>query len=202
MSDDPVHTKVHTPSGWLDFQNYFVEHKCEPVVLELAFAGARSAKPHPEFLAALSDPRLRAVVICPSNPFISVEPILSIPGVRTALGKCAAPVVAVSPIVGGRAVKGPTAKMMRELGLEVSAATVACRYDDFLDCYVIDSCDEVHAADTAVPTVVAPTLMVTLQDRENLARTVLNAAGQVAARKPLHARGHQQRVAELRRTAS
>ena len=121
MSDDPVRTRLLTEEGWIDFQEYFVHRRCEPVVRELDFHGAADAQPHPDFLAALADPTLQAVVICPSNPFISVEPILAIPGVRAALAACRAPVIAVSPIIAGRAVKGPTAKMMTELGLDADA---------------------------------------------------------------------------------
>ena len=124
MSDDQVRTRLRTDAGWLDFQDYFVRLRCEPIVRELAFAGAGDARPHPDFLAALADPKLRAVVLCPSNPFISIDPILAVPGVRAALRACRAPVVAVSPIVAGQAVKGPTAKMMAELGLPVDAATL------------------------------------------------------------------------------
>ena len=123
MTDGRMRTRVHTATGWLDFQDYFVRRRCEPVVRELAFEG--DAQPQPAFLAALTDPALTAVVICPSNPFISIEPILSLPGVRAALLACRAPVVAVSPIIAGRAVKGPTAKMMTELGLDPSARAVA-----------------------------------------------------------------------------
>ncbi len=173
MSDDPVRTRVRTEEGWIAFQDYFVRRQCAPVVRELAFDGAAAARP--AFLAALSDPRLKAVVICPSNPFISVEPILAMPGVRAALLNCGAPVIAVSPIIGGRAIKGPTAKMMQELGMEVSAASVAWRYGDLLDGYIVDHAD----ADAVVngPRVfVAPTLMTTLAEREALARVVLDAA--------------------------
>jgi len=112
-------------------------------------------------------------VICPSNPFISIEPILAVPGMRAALAGCGAPVVAVSPIVGGRAVKGPTAKMMQELGLPVSAASAAARYGDLLAGYVVDTAD---AEDVRAKVHVAPTLMTTLEDREQLARTVLGFA--------------------------
>ena len=100
----------------------------------------RRRAPNPMRSRRLRDPRLRAVVICPSNPFISIEPILAIPGMREAIARCDAPVVAVSPIIGGRAVKGPTAKMMAELGLAVNAASVARRYGDLLDGYVRRSC--------------------------------------------------------------
>ncbi len=120
VTNDPVRTRLRTDEGWLDFQDYFVRLQCRPVVRELAFKGADEARPHPDLLAALRDERLRAVIICPSNPFISVEPILAVPGTREAISACLAPVIAVSPIIGGRAVKGPTAKMMTELGMAPS----------------------------------------------------------------------------------
>ena len=176
MSDDKVRTRLRTAEGWLDFQDYFVRRRCEPAVLELAYEGAGEARPLPEFLAALADPRLKAVVICPSNPFISIEPILAVQGVRAALQACAAPVIAVSPIIGGRAVKGPTAKMMRELGLEVSATAVARHYGDLIDGYVLDHADAASAGGLAVPVSLAQTLMQTLADRESLARAVLATA--------------------------
>ncbi len=168
-----------TPATWLDFQDYFVRLRCEPVVAELAFADADSARPQPDFLAALADPQLRAVVICPSNPFISIDPILAVPGVRDALRRCRAPVVAVSPIVAGEAVKGPTAKMMAELGLPVDAATPARHYRDFLDLYVADEADAGAVAGLDRPVVLTRTLMQNLADRENLARTVLDAADRI-----------------------
>ena len=124
-TDDRLRTRLRTDEGWLDFQDYFVRLQCRPQVRELAFDGAEDARPQPDLMAALSDERLRAVVVCPSNPFISVEPILAVKGMREALARCGAPVVAVSPIIGGRAVKGPTAKMMTELGMIPGAAAVA-----------------------------------------------------------------------------
>jgi LPPG:FO 2-phospho-L-lactate transferase len=135
--------------------------------------------PHPDFLLALADPSLRAVVICPSNPFISIGPILAIPGVRAALRHCRAPVVAVSPIIAGQAVKGPTAKMMAELGLPVDAATPARHYRDFLDLYVADEADTAAVAGLDLPVVLTRTLMQSLADREVLARTVLAAADRI-----------------------
>jgi LPPG:FO 2-phospho-L-lactate transferase len=176
MSDDPVRTRVGTAEGWLDFQDYFVGRRCAPMVRELAFAGAAAARPQPEFLAALADPGLRAVVICPSNPFISIDPILTVPGVRQALRACPAPVVAVSPIIGGQAVKGPTAKIMAELGLPVDAAAVARHYRDILDLYIADEADAAMVAGLDLPVVLARTLMLSLTDREALARAVLAAA--------------------------
>lgn len=183
MSDDPIRTRLLTGEGWLDFQEYFVHRRCEPVVSQLEFHGAATACPHPEFMAALADPRLQAVVICPSNPFISVEPILAIPGVRDAMANCAAPVIAVSPIIAGRAVKGPTAKMMTELGLDPSAGTVAQRYSDLLDGYVIDHADMSEVVSIDARVMLAQTLMTTIEDREALARTVLEAASVLRRRK-------------------
>ena len=141
------------------------------------FHGATTARAQPDFLAALADPwRPMAVVICPSNPFISIEPILAVPGVRAALADCAAPVVAVPPLIGGRAIKGPTAKMMAELGMTPSAGGVARRYDDLIDGYVCDFADMDQVAGINARVTLGQTLMTTLADREALARTVLGAA--------------------------
>jgi LPPG:FO 2-phospho-L-lactate transferase len=165
---------------WLDFQDYFVRLRCEPVISGLAFVGADAARPHADFLAILADRRLRAVVICPSNPFISIDPILAVPGVRAGLRACPAPVVAVSPIVAGQAVKGPTAKMMAELGLPVDAATPARHYRDFLDLYIADEADAAAVAGLDLPVVLTRTLMHSLADREELALAVLRAADRIA----------------------
>jgi LPPG:FO 2-phospho-L-lactate transferase len=175
MTDDPVHTRVRTDAGWLDFQDYFVRERCSPPVRELAYVGASAARALPEAIAALSDPGLRAVVICPSNPYLSIDPMLAIPALRAALEACQAPIVAISPIIGGKAVKGPTAKLMAELGLTPSASEVARRYADLIDVFVVDTID---AGVTEVPEltlVSAPTLMTTLEDREQLARVALAA---------------------------
>jgi len=180
MTDDVVRTRLRTDEGWLDFQDYFVRRRCAPRVLEVVYDGAATARAHADVLAALGDPRLRAVVICPSNPFLSIEPILAVPDLREAIARAAAPVVAVSPIVGGHAVKGPTAKMMSELGLEVNAVTVARRYQELLDAYVLDRVDAAQAAKLGLPVTVAHTLMTTLADRENLARHALASADALA----------------------
>jgi LPPG:FO 2-phospho-L-lactate transferase len=180
MTDDPVRTRLRTAEGWLDFQDYFVRRRCEPAVLALAYDGADNADPHPDLLAALRDPGLRAVVICPSNPFVSIEPIFAVRGMREAVAKCAAPVVAVSPIIGGRAVKGPTAKMMTELGFPASALTAARRYGDLLDAYVLDLADQAHSSQLGIPVTVTHTLMSTIEDREQLARHVLATADAAA----------------------
>jgi LPPG:FO 2-phospho-L-lactate transferase len=190
MSDDPVRTRVRSPEGWLDFQDYFVRQRCRPAVLELAFEGRSAARPQREVMAALRDPLLRAVIVCPSNPFISIDPILSVPGLRPALLACAAPVVAIAPIIGGRAIKGPTAKMMSELGLEVTAASVAQHYGELIDGYVVDHSDveQVALADLRVHQ--AAILMVTLADREALAREAVAFADRVRALgKPVRASG-------------
>jgi len=181
MSDDRVRTRLRTDEGWLDFQDYFVRRQCRPRVLEMRFEGAERARPDAGFLAALADPDLRAIVICPSNPFISIEPILSLPGVRAALRGATAPVVAVSPIIAGSAVKGPTVKMMRELGIEPSAAAVAHRYDGLIDAFVVDDADAAATVPPGVARVPARTLMLTLADREVLARVVLDAADALRA---------------------
>jgi LPPG:FO 2-phospho-L-lactate transferase len=183
MTDDRVRTRVRTGDDWLDFQRYFVEQQCRPEVTEFLFEGAAKAKPHPDFVAAITSPELRAVVICPSNPFISIEPILALPGVREALCACTAPVVAVAPIVGGEAVKGPTAKMMRELGLHVGAETVAERYGDLLDGYIVDHRDASLVAKLPIPTIAANALMVSLADREQLAKMTLAWADELSQRR-------------------
>ena len=176
MSDDPVRTRVLTPEGWLDFQDYFVRRQCQPPVREFMFSGAETARPQPEALAALQRRDLRAIVICPSNPFVSVEPILAVPGIRLALQRTEAPVVAVTPIIGGKAIKGPAAKMMAELGLDVTPAAVARRYAGLIDGFVVDQTDPVPAATPGVTFVQAATLMSSIEDRLGLARAVLRAA--------------------------
>ncbi|MBV8935958.1 MAG: 2-phospho-L-lactate transferase [Alphaproteobacteria bacterium] len=176
MTNDRVRTRLRCEEGWLDFQDYFVRLRAAPAVREIAYAGVSHARLHPDFLAALTDNNLDAVVICPSNPFLSIDPILALPSAREALRACRAPVVAVSPIIGGKAVKGPTAKIMAELGLPITAAAVARHYEDFLDVYVVDEADAEQVRELGIPTILARTLMVTLEDREALARIVLTAA--------------------------
>ncbi len=183
MTDDRVRTRVRTSDGWLDFQRYFVEQQCRPKITEFMYDGAAKAKPHPDFVAAITDPELRAIVICPSNPFISIEPILALPGVRQALRAATAPVVAVAPIIGGEAVKGPTAKMMRELGLKVGAETIADRYGDLLDGYIVDDRDSSLAAKLRIPTTATNALMVSLADREQLAKMTLAWADELSRRR-------------------
>ena len=183
MTDDPVRTRVKTREGLIDFQRYFVGLQCTPVVTGFVFEGAERARPQGDVLPALRHPGLRAVVICPSNPFISIDPILAVPGLRAALASSNAPVIAISPIIAGRAVKGPTAKMMRELGLEASAAGIAARYGDLLDGYIVDHADADGIGNVGARVTIARTLMTSIQDRETLARVTLEAADALASQR-------------------
>jgi LPPG:FO 2-phospho-L-lactate transferase len=172
MSDDPVRTRLRTDTGWMDFQPWFVRERAAPPVREVAFAGVERARPNPALLAALREgPRM--VVICPSNPFISIEPILALPGLRAALRASGAKVVAVSPIIAGQAVKGPTAAMFAAQGVVPSAAAVAARYAGLLTHYVMEPGDDATGIEAQL--VRAPTLMRTLEDKVALARVVLGA---------------------------
>ena len=181
MSDDPVRTRVLTADGWLDFQEYFVRRQCAPAVRDFLFAGAETARAQPHALAALERRDLRAIVICPSNPFVSVAPILAVPGVARAIRECSAPVLAVTPIIGGQAIKGPAAKMMAELGLDVSGVAVARRYAGLIDGFVIDRVDPTPDAIEGITFFSAATLMNTVDDRLQLARAVLRAADSLVA---------------------
>jgi LPPG:FO 2-phospho-L-lactate transferase len=182
MSDDPVRTRVLTADGWLDFQEYFVRRQCQPAVRDFRFEGAETARAQPDALATLERRDLRAIIICPSNPFVSVEPILAVPGIRAAIRQSAAPLVGVTPIIGGKAIKGPAAKMMAELGLDVAAAAVARRYSDILDGFVVDQVDPMPQLLPGVTFFRAATLMNTTDDRLRLARSVLQAADALSAR--------------------
>jgi len=179
MSDQSVRTMVDTEGGELAFQHYFVRDRCEPAVTGFRFAGIEHARPSHAFAAALADPALEAIVICPSNPFVSVDPMLALDGVEAALRAAAAPVIAVSPIIAGAALKGPAAKMMRELRFPVTAVEVARHYTrrDLIDGFVLDRQDEALAEEVAalgVAVRVTDTVMVSLDDRERLAREVLD----------------------------
>ncbi len=178
MSDDPVRTRVLTDQGELAFQDYFVRLACRPRVKSIAFAGAGRARANPEF-AALAAGGADAVILCPSNPFLSLAPILALPNVRSALCAARAPVVAVSPVVGGKALKGPTARIMKELGMAAGNPAIARCYGDFLDGLIIDESDEderaaVERLGMAVTT--ANIVMNSLQDRIDLAQLSLRFA--------------------------
>ncbi len=178
MSDDRVRTLIDTGAGLLPFQNYFVERQCAPAVKSVTFDGAQTASVQSELETALQQGDLRAVVICPSNPYLSIDPILAVAGMRDLLRETSAPVVIVSPVVGGTAVKGPMAKIMGELGLEVTHAAIADHYAGLVDGLMIDCTDDGIADGVAIA--VENTMMRTLDDRITLARCVLEFADQLA----------------------
>jgi LPPG:FO 2-phospho-L-lactate transferase len=171
MSNDPVRTMVHTDDGPLAFQHYFVRDRCKPKVTGFEFEGIANAILNPEIQDCLNN--IDGIVICPSNPFVSIDPLLHIPEARDALLEARVPIVAVSPIVGGTAIKGPTAKMMQELNVPASADQVARHYGNLLTGLVLDEQDRALHGTLDTPTIVAQTVMVTLQDRVDLGHTVL-----------------------------
>jgi LPPG:FO 2-phospho-L-lactate transferase len=176
MSDDPVRTRVRTPDGWLSFQEYFVREKAQVQVLDVEYAGAAAARPAPGVLEAVREADV--VVVCPSNPVTSVGPVLAVPGVTDALGATRARVVGVSPIVGGTAVSGPAAELMRARGLAVSPVGVATAYAPWLDALVLDRRDAACAAEVrrlALAAVPADTLMTDRTREIALARVVLTS---------------------------
>ncbi|MBS0578076.1 MAG: 2-phospho-L-lactate transferase [Proteobacteria bacterium] len=177
MSDEPVRTRVQTSEGELAFQDYFVRRRCAPQVSAIRFEGAARARPSAPAAAALAA-HPAALILCPSNPYLSVDPILSVPGLRDLIRGCGAPVIAVSPLVGGDAVKGPTGKIMRELGVPLTAAAIARHYQGLLDGFVVDERDP-DPGDLGCPVHVTNTLMKSLEDREELAREVLQFATRI-----------------------
>tara|TARA_R110002110_G_scaffold406421_1_gene626356 strand:- start:168145 stop:169113 length:969 start_codon:yes stop_codon:yes gene_type:complete len=184
MSNDPVQTRVQTAQGDLPFQHYFVRDQCKPVVTGFNFEGVSSARPNPAVMKWLQSPSPQGIVICPSNPFVSIDPMLQLPGLWTALRDSPAPVLLISPIVGGRALKGPAAKMMAELGLPVTAVGVAQhyarRYPGLIDCFVIDESDATLSQDIrelGLEVAVTSTVMKDLQHKRQLARFVIETMG-------------------------
>ena len=178
MSDDPVATHLSTSEGDMPFQQYFVERRCAPEVQAIRFEGAEQASPAAGVIEAITDPDTRAILIAPSNPWLSIDPILAVPAIRQALAAAQAPVVAISPIVGGQAVKGPTTKLMGELGLAVTNQSIAAHYADVIDGLLIDGRDD--ASGLSIPYDVTDTLMKTLSDRERVARAALALADRIA----------------------
>ena len=185
MCNENLRTKVQTDDAVLDFQTYFVRERCAPVVTGFNFEGAASSKMNSDLVAWLREAPPTGIIICPSNPFVSIDPILQVNGMRDFLVSSDAPVIAVSPVVGGDAIKGPTVKMMQEMGIPNTAQSVASHYDDFLDGFVIDLQDQDHAAsiqENGIATVVTQTVMRTLEDRVALARDCLETIDQLASR--------------------
>ncbi len=171
MSNQRVRTMVNTSdSGELAFQEYFVRLNCEPKVKGFRFAGIESATPAPGVMEAISD--ADAIVLCPSNPWVSIDPIFALHGIRSSLRKKL--VLAVSPIVGGQAIKGPAAKMYMELGLQPSALTVAHHYAGLLSGFVFDIIDQNLANEFSIPITITQTIMKSSDDRCHLAQDVLN----------------------------
>jgi len=180
MSDDQVCTQVLTDDGAVSFHEYFNDLGCEPIVRGFHYAGAADARLSDEVLDALHAHDLEAVVICPANPYHAIRPILEVNGMRESLKKRGAPIVAVSPIVGGKAIKGSAGKIMRELGREPSALSVAGDYRGLVDGFVIDKEDAKLAEavrSLGMQVLVAPTVMRTDESRLSLARAVLEFAG-------------------------
>lgn len=174
MTDDAVSTMVETDAGTLAFQDYFVARRCAPAVRAVRFEGAQTAQAAPGVIEAIGDPATRAILVAPSNPFLSIDPILAVPAIAQALRTARAPVVVVSPIVGGASVKGPTDKMMRELGLAVTPASVAAHYGDWIGAMLVDERD--RETPPACAHAFADTLMHTLDDRIRVARAALALA--------------------------
>jgi LPPG:FO 2-phospho-L-lactate transferase len=186
MSDDPIRTHVLTDDGAVAFQEYFTTLACEPVVRGFQYAGADVAMIPAEVADVLDSPDLEAVVICPANPYHTIRPILEVPGMRELVRKRGAPVIAVTPIVGGKALRGSAGKMMAELRHEASARRVALEYLRLIDGFVIDSQDAAAAEDvraSGIEVLVANTVMRTLEDRTALARAVLAFAQTIRERK-------------------
>jgi len=186
MCDQSVPTLVHTQQGTLPFQEYFVKLQCKPAITGFEFHNAPSAEPTQAVRELLAADSLQAIIICPSNPFISIDPILAVPGLRDALRSCAAPIIAVSPVIGGKAVKGPTAKMMDELSIPVSASAVAEHYGDLLDGYVLDTEDAMLADSLSLPHRITSTWMRTDEDKRALASDVMDFAGSLRASQQQH----------------
>lgn len=179
MTEDAVATKIHIKDGVLDFQDYFVRKKARPEVCAIEFAGINEAKPNPSVMKLLMT-ALDLIVLCPSNPYLSMNPILQLPGMTDALAACGAPIVAVSPLVDGNAIKGPTAQIMGSLGDEISAAGIArhyaTTYPGLLSAFVLDKRDAKLAADIealGIDCLICETLMTTDADKNNLAKAIL-----------------------------
>lgn len=184
MSEDPIRTTVHCEQESMPFQHYFVREQCQPTVTGFSFEGISAARPNRHVMRLLHGNAFSTAIVCPSNPFVSVDPILQIPGLWLALRDNPAPVVLVCPIVAGRAIKGPAAKMMAELGVPVTALGVAqhylARYPGLLDYFVIDDSDATLAheiGDLGVEVAVTSTVMNNRADKQRLAAFTLQLGG-------------------------
>jgi len=190
MSDTPVSTLLDTDAGALEFQHYFVRLRAMPKVQRLHYAGAAHARPTDEVLDLLRSPALEAIILCPSNPYLSIDPILAVPGLRMALRAARVPVVAVSPLIGERAIKGPTTKIMQELGVDRRAAAIARHYTQLIDGLIIDEFDDLPETRAVLAAYglrwsATRTLMRTLEDRERVASAALDLARLLRAESTL-----------------
>jgi LPPG:FO 2-phospho-L-lactate transferase len=186
MTNDAVRTRIDTDTGSLDFQHYFVRDRAQPRVSGLTYSGAPTAHPTAGVLKALQDPNVGAIFIAPSNPYLSIDPILAVSLIHDAIRDSTSPVVAVSPIVGNTAIKGPTAKIMAELGLEVSALSIARHYRDLLDGFILDTQDRDMAEaveSLGVEVTICDTIMTSLDDKVRLAQVALDFAASLAANR-------------------
>ncbi len=182
MCDQPVPTMIETSQGWLGFQQYLVQMRAEPVVQRISFDGIEQARPAPGVIEAIE--RATGIVLCPSNPLISIGPILAVPGVRAALRMRRKDVVAVCPLVGGKSLKGPSDRMMAQLGLHTSAFGIAQMYQDICGTLVLDTADSgerERVESLGMKAVVCPTVMRSLEDKELLAGNVLQLFPEYAA---------------------
>jgi len=178
MSDDRVRTRICTPGGELEFQTYFVKRGARDTVISVRFEGASDATPARGVIEAIAD--AEAVILCPSNPFISIGPILAVRGVREALQRKKDRVIAISPIVGGRALKGPAADMMKSMRLRSAAAEVAQLYKDFVGIFVLDEADRLQSVQVealGIRPIVTNTIMRGIRERKSLARAVVRELG-------------------------
>lgn len=186
MSDDRVSTLIDTNDGTLEFQDYFVRQKCRPVVQQIRYDGAEWAQPSPRFQAVMNDRDTRALIICPSNPYLSIDPILAIPGVRDWFRDSPSPIVAVSPVIAGSSVKGPTSKIMTELGLSCTVVEIANHYRGLINGIVIDESDAAAAERIermGIKVAISNITMDSVQDKSRLAGFVLSFAEQLISAK-------------------
>jgi LPPG:FO 2-phospho-L-lactate transferase len=177
MADEPVPTVVRTPTGELAFQDYFVRRRHEDDALGVRYEGAEAARPTAQALHALTEADV--ILLCPSNPFVSIGPTLAVAGMRDLVRAAPAPRIAISPIIGGKALKGPADRMLATMGHEVSAYGVAAWYGDLLDGMVIDEQDAAQASRIealGMRTLITNTVMARREDRVRLARDVLQFA--------------------------
>jgi LPPG:FO 2-phospho-L-lactate transferase len=180
MSKEPVRTVVKTLEGDVPFQQYFVRDQCSSIVTGFEFDGVDAAQPSHKVVDAIVDSEFDAIIICPSNPFISIDPILSVPGYKEALMISETPVVGISPIIGSDSVKGPTAKIMKELGMPVSSLSVAKHYKEILDGFIVDSQDDLTADEVAIPVYKTNIMMDTFEKKKTLARETMEFSAQLA----------------------